>query len=309
MTKIETFLRKSPLYSALVLENYFNAQKRRLLINITKYLLYAIPIIVILSLVFGNFNPTNQNNLIDFLTRKLIGLAMLSFSLYLLMHMFEAYFASIYYFEYISKNSYSRDEGYTFTAGRILRKVDNDNILTGFLKSQSIGLKIMQRLGINKDESDILLMKQSEIKNPPVFNTASIPVVRLGDIVDFIYTNHSDFRSLLNNHGLSQKDLDATADLVTYNNRSKVYDRRFWSKEKLSKIPGVASDWSFGRTYLLSKFSRNILNDKEVNSDAISFSGRVRELEQIQSILARTTGANAMLVGKNGGNLESLSKN
>jgi ATP-dependent Clp protease ATP-binding subunit ClpC len=59
----------------------------------------------------------------------------------------------------------------------------------------------------------------------------------------------------------------------------------------------VAADWSFGRTYLLNKFSRDLLNDEEVNSHAVSLSGRVRELEQLQAILARGNGANALLVG------------
>ena len=39
------------------------------------------------------------------------------------------------------------------------------------------------------------------------------------------------------------------------------------------------------------------MNDEEVTSLAISFSGRIRELEQIQTVLARETGANAILVG------------
>ncbi|MEI8403287.1 MAG: hypothetical protein WCG12_20990, partial [Alcaligenaceae bacterium] len=55
---------------------------------------------------------------------------------------------------------------------------------------------------------------------------------------------------------------------------------------------------SFGRTYLLSKYSHNLLNDEKVNSEAITFSGRLRELAQIQDILARPTGANAFLQGE-----------
>lgn len=105
---------------------------------------------------------------------------------------------------------------------------------------------------------------------------------------------------ILTSHGLSQKDLEATIGWVIYNIEKQEYDRRWWTEEKLAKIPGVASDWSFGRTYLLNKFSRNILNDEEVNSDAIVFAPRTRELEQVQAVLERDGGANIMLVGTPG---------
>ena len=300
MTNIGSFLRKSPLYPALMLESYFNRQKRKLLIKAAKYLLCSIPIIIILGIIFGNWNVINPNQTVNFLTSKLLGLVLITFGIYLLMHMFEAYFASVYYFEYVSKNNYQPEDLYTFSAGRILRRVDNDNLLTGLLKSQSIGRRIIKRLGLSETEADQLLMRQAEIKNPPFFNTAGISMVRVADIANFIYDNYPDFRNLLSSHGLEKKDLQATVDWVIYNIEDKEYDRQWWSKEKLARIPGVASDWSFGRTYLLNKYGRDLLNDEEVNSKAVSFSGRTRELEQVQSVLSRSTGANALLVGQPG---------
>jgi ATP-dependent Clp protease ATP-binding subunit ClpC len=227
----------------------------------------------------------------------MISLSMIILGIYILMHMFEAYFSSIYYYEYVAKNNYTSNDLYTFSAGRILRRVEKDNLLISFLKSESIGQKIIKRLGISEKEANILLMKQTEIKSTPYFNTDNIPLVKVSHIVNFIYENHSDFRSLLANHGLNKKDLEATVDWVIYNIEDKEYDRQWWTKDKLAKIPGVASDWSFGRTYLLSKYSRDISNDPEVNSAAITFSGRTRELEQLQTVLARANGANALLVG------------
>jgi ATP-dependent Clp protease ATP-binding subunit ClpC len=297
MTKIESFLKKSPLYPALLLEKNFSAKKRRLLIQITKYSLFSIPIIIILSIIFGNYGISAPDDNIDFLIRKIIGLTMFLFGLYTLMQMFEAYFASIYYFEYVEKNHYTDKELYTFSVGRILRRVDNENILTGFLKTESIGKQIIQRLGISEDEYDLILMKQSEVKQPPIFKTEGIPLVKVLHLVNFIYENHSDFKNLLTNHGLNQKDLEATTRWVISNKEESEHNRKWWAREKLSRIQGMGSDWSFGRTYLLSKYSRNLLNDDEVNSEVISLSGRTRELEQIQSVLARDTGANAILAG------------
>ncbi len=300
MTRTEEFLKKSNLYPALILESYFSAKKRRFLIKITKYLLLSIPVIIILSIIFGNYGVSGPSATADFIIQKLIGLAFLTISFYLLMQMFETYFASTYYFEHIAKNNYEGKESYTFSAGRILRKVDRDNLLTGLLNSQSIGRKIIYRLGISESEADLLLVKQSEIKSPPIFNYDQIPLVKVSDIANFIYNNHSDFKNVLISHGLGQKDLEATVNWIVYNIEAKEYDRRWWTRERLARISGLASEWSYGFTYLLSRYSRNLLNDKEVYSDSISLSGRERELEQIQSILARRAGANAMLVGQPG---------
>lgn len=300
MTKTELFLKNSHLYPAMIMESYFSTKKRRFLIKITEYLILTIPLTIILSIILGAYTTSGPGTITDNIINKLFGLTMLSFGLYILMNMFEAYFASIYYFEYVGKNKYSAGETYTFSAGRILRRVERDNLLTGFLKSHTLGRKIIERLGISKNEADILLMKQSEIKNPPIINFNSISLVKVSDIINFIYNNHKDFTNLLASHGLGLKDLEATAAWVVYNIEANEFERQWWTKDKLVRISGIATDWSFGRTYLLNKFSRDLLNDKEVNLEAISFSGRERELEQIQSVLARSTGANAILVGQPG---------
>lgn len=300
MTKLESFLKKSPLYPALVLESFFSAKKRRLVIKITRYLFFLIPLIVVLSIIFSNYGILQSIHIADFLIKKMLGLGLVSLGLFILMQTFEAYFASIYYYEHIGKNTYQAKDLYTFSAGRILRRIENDNLLIGLLKSNSIGKKILNRLGITEEEANLLLLKQAEIKKPPVFNPDGIPLVKISHLISFIYNNHADFRTLLINHGLSQKDLEAAVDWVIYSIEDKEYKRQWWTKEKLSQIPGVAADWSFGRTYLLNRYGRNILNDPEVNTEIITLAGRDRELEQIQSVLARNSGANVMLVGAPG---------
>jgi ATP-dependent Clp protease ATP-binding subunit ClpC len=269
--------------------------------KLTGYLLLSIPVVIVISVIYGNNNIAVTNSItIDFIIKKLIGLTLISAVLYATMQMFEFYFASIFYFEHIAKNVYRENEGCTFSAGRILRRVKNDNILTGLLTSYSIGRKIIRRLGISDEEIDNLLLKQTEINNPPVFNTEGIPLIKVSNIVNFIYLNHTDFRNLLAKHGLGQKDLEAATNWIIYSIEEKEYHRQWWTRERLSQIKGLASDWSFGRTYLLSKYSRDLLNDEEVISENISFSLRTRELDQLQSILARSNGANAILVGQPG---------
>ncbi len=300
MSKIETFLKSSPLYPALLLEDLFYVRRRRLISRISKYLLLSLPIIIIISMILDNYGLATSPETADLLLGKLVGLMLILVSIFGLMQMFEAYFASIYYFEYIAKNNYKTKDRYTFSAGRLLRQADDDNILTGLLHSKVLGKNILNRLGISENEINQLLAKQAEIKNPPVFNFTEMKLLKVADLINFIYDNHTDFKELLANHGLDKKELLGALDWMIYDIENIEYDRQWWTKEKLARIPGLAEDWSFGKTYLLSKNSRDLMNDEEVNSLAISFAGRERELEQIQSILARDSGANAILVGAPG---------
>ena len=250
MTKIESLLKKSPIYPALILESYFSANKRRFLIKLTGYLLLSIPVVIIVSVIYSNYAGPSLNTEVNFIIKKLVGLTLLSAFLFAVMQMFEFYFASIFYFEHIAKNIYRADEIYTFSAGRILRRVKKDNLLTGLLMSRSIGRKIIWRLGISNEDTDTLLMKQKGIINPPVFNTERLPLIKITDIINFIYQNHADFRSLLASRGLSQKDLEAATSWVIYSIEEKEYHRRWWTRERLARIKGLASDWSLSLIHI-----------------------------------------------------------
>lgn len=300
MSKIEDFLKRSPIYPALILEGYFSGRKRLLVINITKYVIFTLPVIIVLTIIFADYGIQNSNIWADLIVRKLIGVGILAISLYLIMHLFEAYFASVYYFEYIAHNRYLNKEYYTFSAGRILRRVTKDNLLTGLLRSEGVGKRIIKRLGISDVEAKKLLEEQKNVVEPKIIELSEKKVLKVFDVVSFIYKNYPDFKKLLDSHGLNENDLKETVDWVIYQVEAEAYNRQWWKPEKLARVPGVASDWSFGRTYLLSRYSRNVGDDQEVNSDAISFEGRTRELAQLQSILSRASGANAILVGEPG---------
>ncbi len=300
MTKIEDFLKKSPLYPALALEKYFSASRRRIVIQIAKYLLFSIPILIILSVIFDSYGVAKPGQTANVLIDKLFGLTLITLAIYILMHAFEAYFASTYYFEHISKNRYQNKELYTFSVGRVLRKVTNDNLLTGFLRSQSVGRKILKRLGITEDEINILLMKQAEIRNCPLFDLSGASLIRTSTLASFIYNNFPDFAKVLTDHGINEVDYMSTVDWVVNQIETAEYNRQWWKPEKLAQITGVAADWSFGRTYLLNKYSRNILDDVEVNSDLVTFSPRTREVEQVETILTKEREANIVLVGSPG---------
>jgi len=300
MSKIESYLKKSNLYPIIVLEDFLSSKKRKILIKTTKYLLFLVPIITIINIIISNYQTTKLSISLNLLSQKIIGLFLITIGLYLIMRMIEAYFTSVYYFDHIVKNNYKQDELYTFSAGRILRKVINDNILAGFLRSPEIGQRVMIRLGIKEEEIIYLLKNQSEIKEIPPFDTTGENLTKVSTIANFIYKNHLDFRKILEKHGLTESDLEASVNWVIYDIEQTEYNKHWWTKDRLDKIPSLANDWSFGQTYLLNQYSRKLLNDIEVNSENVTLANREKELQQMQSILNRKTGANIILTGSSG---------
>jgi hypothetical protein len=73
MTKTEIFFKKSPIYSALILERYFSARKRNWIMTISKYLLLSIPLIIIVSIILKSYGLFASQALTDQLIRKLFG--------------------------------------------------------------------------------------------------------------------------------------------------------------------------------------------------------------------------------------------
>jgi ATP-dependent Clp protease ATP-binding subunit ClpC len=302
MSSIQKLLKQSRLYPVLLLETYFDSRNRAILIQATKYFIFSLPVIIILAVIFGDYSAEIAGKSANVLIEKVIGFGLLSFSLFLSTLMFEAYFASTYYFEYVARNRYLGDETYTFSAGRIMRRAMNGNLYLGLLKSKTMGKRILYRLGIDPEQiaSQIENEEKRALENIKSFTFDPNKIIKVADIIDHVYQNYPEFKKLLTDHGVNQSDLTAATGWVVYEIESAAYDRQWWKPEKLAKIPGVAADWSFGRTYLLSRFGRNIFDDKEVNSTAIAFDGRSRELAQIQAIMDRSDNANALLVGEPG---------
>lgn len=72
---------------------------------------------------------------------------------------------------------------------------------------------------------------------------------------------------------------------------------KWWLKENLARIPGIAKDWCYGETYVLDQFSREFMYDK---LPYLHFIGHGQQILAIESTLSKTSQANILLVGEPG---------
>jgi ATP-dependent Clp protease ATP-binding subunit ClpC len=124
--------------------------------------------------------------------------------------------------------------------------------------------------------------------------------LKIKDIISYLYSSKPNFVIFLNKRGISDKELNGAVDWVVYEIESREYLSQWWRPEFLSRIKGIADDWSFGKTFLLDKYSRKLMKDFEVSSEAFVISNRDTEISQIENALSKTSGSNAMLVGEPG---------
>ncbi len=298
---IREYLKQSSIYNVLATESLVSENFRNKLSKISKVILSILVLILILfyftqhSIKFTNFK---NFIVIHDLINRTVGLIMFNVGIYIYSSIASFYLASEYYFEKITQNKYSKDELYTFSAGRILYTGRKTDILHGFFASK-IGRLILIRLGINT--KDINFFYNSE----NITTDENVPVVdgqilKLKDIAKYLYNTKPNFVKFLNDRGISDKELFGTIEWVIYEIETKEYQSQWWRPEILSTKKRIASDWSFGKTFLLERYGRNLMNDSEVNSEAISFESRVTEISQIENALSKSTAANAMLVGEPG---------
>ncbi|MFA6341168.1 MAG: hypothetical protein WCX27_02975, partial [Candidatus Paceibacterota bacterium] len=296
---IRDYLKQSSIYNVLSIESLISEEFRNKLSRISKYIVYILVIVLLVSYFAGdNPNFAGYKSIIDSLAPRITGLIFVNVGILLFSKLANFYLNSTYYFEKISKNKYEKDELYTFSAGRVLYAGRKTDILHGFLNS-ALGRRILARLGVDR----WTIKKFSD--SAPMTKGENIPkseenILKLKDIITYLYAQRQNFAKFLNEKGITDKELMGATNWVIYEIERQEYNNQWWRPETLAKIKGIASDWAFGRTYVLDQYGRDLGNDEEVNSEAVVISDRESEIGQIENALSKTMGANAMIVGEPG---------
>jgi ATP-dependent Clp protease ATP-binding subunit ClpC len=296
---IRDYLKQSSLYGVLKAESVLSIKTRRVVALISWNIIFFSIVILVLYFFVRNSAKFNEYKIIaDFVVPRIWGFLLINISISLSFKLINFYLSSKYYFEKISKNFYSKDELYTFSAGRILFAGRKTDILHGFIDS-SIGQEVFLRLGIPKNEITDFYNKEPMIPEGVMPKTAG-DIMKIKDIISYLYSTKASFNNFLSIKGISEVELIGAVEFVIYRIEQQEYEKQWWRKEELSKIKGLAEDWSYGKTYLLDKYSRNLMNDTEVNSEALSISSRDPEINQIENALLKSSGSNALLIGDPG---------
>ena len=296
---IKNYLKQSPLYDVLVVNSFVSVKRRLLLKKISgNIIFYTLVIMILYYLIKDTSKFGIYHDLADFFVPRLIGLFILNIGIFGITKLVDIYLSSQYYFEHIVLNQYAPEELYTFSAGKVLYSGRKTDILHGFFDSR-IGKRILSRLGISQKEAQDFINSQKLLKEENIPKQKD-DVLKLKDIAVHLYENNKNFAEFLNKKGISDKILLAAVSWVVFEIESREYRSEWWRQEALARIPGIAKDWSYGATFLLNKYSRDLIHDEQVSSNNFVISDRENEISQIENILSKSNETNVLLVGEPG---------
>lgn len=128
--------------------------------------------------------------------------------------------------------------------------------------------------------------------------------ITLADILSALFDAHKGAREFFMRRSLSRETLRGAAKWAEQELARRDTARRWWSREYLGRIPGLAKGLSYGQTPFLEKFSHDA--QEEPRTAAGDLVGRERHIRLIESALLRQSGANVMIVGEPGTGKKAL---
>lgn len=188
--------------------------------------------------------------------------------------------------------------GTTYEVARIFYHANGD--VTGAFARSPQGYETLKRLGLN--DTDIEQFIQSDRPKISVF---ALPLpdnqyVTFKDLGLILFETDLIYKKILTEKGVTDDIYFNTLSWVTRRYYAYKNEKRWWSKENLSKINGLGREWSYGTAYLLNRFSREITNNSIFSNLINDNSYASNKVEEIEIILARSRESNVMLIGEPG---------
>lgn len=234
---IINFLNKSSLYNVLSAESLMSEDFRKGLSKVSKVMIFTL----IFVLLFFYFTKSSDRfgNFKDFveqysLTQRTLGLILINIGVFIYSQLAEFYLSSTYYFEKIVKNVYTKEELYTFSAGRILYAGRKTDILHGFFDSK-IGKLTFEKLGIDKKETKFFYNSQ-KITPKEEAPLKSGEILRVKDLAMYVYFKKPEFVEFLSHRGITDKKFFEVIERVISDIETKEYKKQWWRPEVLTEI-------------------------------------------------------------------------
>lgn len=180
------------------------------------------------------------------------------------------------------------------------------------LPQSDIAANILLRLGISLDEfRDFLSQYQHE--TPILFDHSSdifksLPQdrdINSGDILAFVFNQDQDFRNFIIGKQGDEEMLRGAALWIEEQVTSEDKESRWWSREKLGRIPGLAKTWSFGPVFTLMRFATRVSNGSALMRP-IALTSRDNEVKLLEDALLSQANANVIIVGEPGAGKETI---
>jgi ATP-dependent Clp protease ATP-binding subunit ClpC len=167
------------------------------------------------------------------------------------------------------------------------------------LMADPVGSTVLDRCGVPLDDRPEFLSRHG-----PGTDTfrPSVPrdgVLTFADIAEHVFDEDDALLQFLREYGVQKETFSGALSWVRRATIREKYNRRWWSRDYLSDIPGIGTQWSYGAAYTVHDFERALRSALIFDRDA-----HVHFVEdtcnELEHVLAGDSNAHALLVGETG---------
>jgi len=198
-------------------------------------------------------------------------------------------------------NLYASRLWYVGTRVSLRRSINN--ILWAIVDAD-IGRELLVRLGIPHNLYREFLAGEVHGEDIPLDDFLREVVqsaegdIRLGDIAAALFRLHPHMNEIFLRYRLNEDVIREAAAWVEKIEHDRDRRRRWWLRDQLGRIPGIAKTWAHGYTVTIERFGYNLEN--QALEDRVILIGRQKEIEMLETALRKQVGANILIVGEAG---------
>jgi ATP-dependent Clp protease ATP-binding subunit ClpA len=272
----------------LILEDIITHQKRVILRTVLSWICFAC--LVFIAVV--SFRILPSLDAVSPYLLKIRGLFFVSLGLDIGLCMLEAFFYSSY--------SHSLEgSGVSFDLARLLFTGSPEDAAYCFLAS-TYGWDTADRLEISPADSKDFLGNQTELLpvKQLVFQKDQVSErIDLGSYTAALFDGDKEFADFLFARSIQKEQLVSAALWVETIVQEKIIKERWWQKEALARVPGMAKNWSYGQTYVLDRYGYDLTEEMSFKKASGRLSFVRDEVSKLEAILSRNREANAFIIG------------
>ncbi len=213
-------------------------------------------------------------------------------SVWLLFALLDAFYSSYYFLDVrctLKEPAMGTDVPLSFEVARMISGEDRSDSTLALMRS-NFGLEVLTRLGLNASDIQQFFNTRTAPPDSSVleFGTDRITAPLFAHVV---YKSDQAFSSFLFAQGIQEKDFVGASEWVSNTRDRAKRLERWWSRDSLGRTPSLGKQWSYGQIHNLQKFSAELFSSESVGAAAST-----SEIDQLENVLVRARGANALIV-------------
>ncbi len=278
MNPIDKITKKgTPLSEILYLESRFSHSARH---SVLRFICWLLTLLVVL-LFFNIFFKASFD-----ITPQIFGIILIAVSVWLFLFSVELFFR-FYYSDTLES---------VLDGARILYENKNGDI-SGSLISSKFGQRLLARAGVDQEA------RQSFIKSRRGFYNLKLSEELLGEgfttkgLGLSIYDQDYEFSKFLSQQQINRDEFSGALDWLILENRIASFKENKFSKKHLEDIRGLAGNWSYGVTFTLDKYAKDLTFTSRLPS-YIKVPTFEDNIDMMNSILSKSGDANLILIGE-----------